>query len=163
MIVDVIKNRRSARIYKPDPVAEKDVLEVIRAAQFAPTAMNKRGIEFLVIKDQETKEAINEILVQQYLKEAPVLLVPVANEKCVLPVQDLSIASDHIFLQASALGLGTVWKNVSPELSEKIKTLLNIPANFHLINIIPLGYSAQELPPHGDEEFFEEKIHVEKW
>ena len=92
MIIESIKKRRSARMYKSINVAEQDIREIIKAAQFAPTAMNKRGIEFIVIKDQNTKDAIHGVLVQQYLKDAPVLIVPVASGNCVLPIQDLSIA-----------------------------------------------------------------------
>ena len=163
MIIESIKNRRSARMYKSITVSDDDIQEIIKAAQFAPTAMNKRGIEFVIVKDQQTKDAIHEVLVQQYLKDAAVLIVPVANSSCVLPVQDLSIASAHIFLQATALELGTVWKNVSPEASVRVKEVLHIPADFQVINVIPVGYSSQELEPHSDEEFSQEKIHQEKW
>lgn len=163
MIINSIKRRRSFRAYKSDPVSDELVSEIIKAAQFAPTAYDKRAIEFIVIRNQATKDAIFEIVEQEYVKEAPVLIVPVATEEAVLPVQDLSIASAHIFLQAIELGLGSVWKNFNPEREEKVKEILGAPQSFRMINLIPIGFPAEEKSAHGDEEFKVEKIHQEKW
>ena len=163
MIIKEIVKRRSVREYKSDMVSDEKINEVIKAAQFAPTAHNKRAVEFMVIKEQKTKDAIFEIVGQEYIKQAPALIIPIATAQAALPIPDLSIASDHIFLQATALGLGTVWKNVPPEQAEKVKEILGVPADFQMINIIPLGFFAQESAGHSDEEFSQEKIHQEKW
>jgi len=164
MIIKEIKKRRSIRSYKADSVSDEDIKEIIKSAQFAPTANDNRAVEFVIIKDPEIKNTIFSFVDQEYMNSAPVLIVPVIDkEKSVTPVEDLSIASEHIFLQATALGLGTVWKHLSPEWVEKIKTLLDIPENFTMINLIPLGYAEEEMPEHSDEEFILEKIHQEKW
>jgi nitroreductase len=163
MIINSIKKRRSFRTYKVDPVSDELVSEIIKAAQFAPTAMGRKAVEFVVIKNQETKNAIFEVIDQEYIKTAPVLVAPVASDQSVLPVQDLSIASENIFLQAAELGLGSVWKNLMPGWEEKVKEILGVPQNFRMINIIPIGFPAEEKSAHGDEEFKVEKIHQEKW
>lgn len=164
MIIKEIINRRSIRKYKTDSVDEKDILEIIKVAQFAPTAHNNRAVEFMVIKNQKTKNEIFDIVGQEYVKEASVLIILVSDTtKTNCPVRDLSVASENIFLQATALGLGTVWKNVTKEWAAKIKTLLNIPENFLLINIIPIGYPEEIQPSHSESEFDKNKIHYEKW
>ncbi len=163
MIISSIIRRRSFRTYKDSPVSNEAIDEVIKAAQFAPTAHGKRAIEFVVIRDQKIKDAIFAVVDQVYIKEAPVLIVPVASDQATLPVQDLSIASAHIFLQATELGLGSVWKNLTPVWEEKVKEVLGVPQNFRMIDIIPLGFPAEEKPEHSDEEFKIEKIHQERW
>lgn len=163
MIIESIKKRRSFRTYKSDPVPDDFINDVIEAAQFAPVAMGRHSIEFVVIRNQEIKNAIFDVIDQEYIKTAPVLLAPVATDQSVLPVQDLSIASAFMFLQATELGLGSVWKNLTPVWEEKVKKILGVPENFRMINIIPLGYSQEEKPWHSDEEFKVEKIHQEKW
>jgi nitroreductase len=168
MINQAILNRRSVRTYSDQPVSEEIIKEIIKAAQFSPTAMNNRSWEFLVIKGNDQKEKLCNIacslVKQESIKKAPVVLIPVINTKVsVLPVQDLSIASENIFIQVVELGLGSFWKNITPDEAEKIKEAFNIPADFTLINVIPLGYPAQEINPHTDEEFIESKIHSEKW
>lgn len=166
MILKEISNRRSIRKYKADPVPQEYVMEIIKAGQFAPTARNNRALEFVVVKDQGIREKIFGIVGQDFVKEAQVLIVPaIDGEKTICPVQDLSVASENMFLQATALGLGTVWKNLKTELNEeaKIKEMLDIPERYRVINIIPVGFSAENPEPYSDKDFSSEKIHEEKW
>ncbi|OGZ33113.1 MAG: hypothetical protein A2174_01095 [Candidatus Portnoybacteria bacterium RBG_13_41_18] len=165
MILKEILNRRSIRKFKPDAVSEESITEIIKAAQFAPTAKNNKALEFIVVRDQETKNKMFEIIGQDFIKEAPILILPVIEEEnSVAPTQDISLATAQMFLQATSLGLGSVWKNVAKEdWSPRVKALLGIPESFILINLIPIGYPAEIIPPHNDEEFDTKKIHPEKW
>jgi len=166
MLIKEIINRRSVREYKPDAVADELILEIIKAGQFAPNAVNNRSIEFIVIKEQSLKDKLDEILAgkQNYVKTAPVIIVPIIDTVAShLPVQDLAVASENMFLQAASFSLGTVWKNVKAEPAQAIKELLNIPEKFTLVNIIPVGYPLTAPEPHPDSDFSAEKIHYEKF
>ena len=166
MIIKEILNRRSVREYKPDAVHQKYIIEIIKAGQFAPTAGNNRAIEFIVIKNQETKDKIFEIVSQEFVKTASVLIIPASDTtKTNCPIQDLSVASENMFLQATALGLGTVWKALKSEWkeAEKIKKLLGIPKKYAIINIIPVGYPKNKSSPHTNKDFDEKKIHKQRW
>lgn len=163
-MIDEIKNRRSIRQYKSDPVTDENILEIIKAGQFAPESHGNKATEFLVIKDHKTKEKIFEVVGAEFIRQAPVIIIPVIDTtKTQEPIQDLSVISENIFLQATELGLGTVWNNIAPERAEKIRPIINLPANFTFINVIPVGYPAEEIPPHADEDFSQDKIHDEKW
>jgi len=165
MIIKEILNRRSVREYKPDEVKERDIVEVIKAGQFAPTAKHNQAVEFVVIKNQATKDKIAEIGGQDFLKQAPVLIALASDTtKSVCPIQDLSVASENMFLQATALGLGAVWKNLqAKEKATSVKKLLDIPEQYLLINIIPVGYPKEIPEPHTDVDFDIKKIHQEHW
>lgn len=164
MINKEIKNRRSVREYKTRAVFEKYIVEIIKAGQFAPTAKHNQAVEFIVVKKQETKDKIFEIVGQEFVKEAKVLIVPLTDTaKTDFSIQDLSVATENMFLQATALGLGTVWKNLRSEWVEEIKNLLGIPKQFMVINIIPVGYPKTKPEPHSDKDFDSKKIHKEKW
>jgi nitroreductase len=165
-ILNAIIKRRSVREFNNDPVSKEQVEEIIKAAQFAPTAMNNKGVEFLIIENQENKERIYEIAEpkQDFLKTAPILIIPVIDaKKSLLSIQDISVASENMLLQIASMGLGGVWRNISDETAEKIKEELGVSADFKMINIIPVGYPAKDTEDHKDEEFSEEKIHYEKW
>jgi nitroreductase len=166
MIIKEIVQRRSVREFKTTPVPDEIISEIINAAQFAPTARNNHSVEFIIIKKQATKEKIFKLAIpeQKFVKQAPILIVPVTNPaKTNQPVQDLSVASENVFLQATSLGLGSVWKNLKPAVANEIKKILGIPDDYLIINVIPLGYPKETPPPHTDEDFDEEKIHNEKW
>jgi nitroreductase len=141
---------------------------LIKAGQFAPTAYSNKAVEFIVVKDDATREKLCELAVgvQPFVKEAPVLIIPASDtKKSKHAVEDISVATENIWLQATEMGLGTVWKNVESEAEEPIKKLLSIPPYFKVINILPIGYPIKEkiLPPHKDEEFDMDKIHNERW
>ncbi|MFH1401853.1 MAG: nitroreductase family protein [Parcubacteria group bacterium] len=164
MIIKEILNRRSVREYKEDTVPEKFIIEIIKAGQFAPTARNNRAINFLVVREQKTKEGIFDIIGQEFLKKASALIIPAIDKnKSVAPVQDLSIASENMLLQATALGIGGVWRNIRPEFEEQIKRFLSIPQECQVINAISLGYPANKTEPHTDADFDAAKIHKERW
>lgn len=164
MIIKEILNRRAVRSYKADPVPEEYITEIIKAGQFAPTAKNNRAVEFVVVREQKIKEEIFAICGQEFVKEANVLIIPASDtEKSVLPVQDLAVASENMFLQAAALNLGSVWKNLSPEWSEAIKKLLGIPERYKVVNIVPFGFPKENPAPHQEGDFDEKKIHKDKW
>jgi len=164
MILKEILNRRSVREYRSKAISEEDIIEIIKAGQFAPTAKNNKAIDFIIIRNQKTKDKIFEIVGQEFVKEAPVLIVPVSDTtKTNFPIQDLAVATENMFLQATALGLGTVWKNLHPEWLEEIKKLLGIPAKSTAINIIPVAYPQNKPEPHTDRDFDIQKIHKEQW
>lgn len=164
MVIKEILNRRSVKEYKSKEVPQKYIIEIIKAGQFAPTARNNKAVEFVVIRNQKTKDRIFEIVGQEYVKEAAVLIIPVSDTtKTNCLIQDLAVATENMFLQATSLELGTVWKNLQPEWAKKIKKLLRIPANYTAINIIPVGYPTKECEPHTDKNFDNKKIHKEQW
>jgi nitroreductase len=164
MIIKEILSRRSVREYKSDEVSDELITKIIKAGYFSPSARSNHAIEFIVIKNQTTKNSIFDIVGQEFIKEVPVLIIPVTDTtKTDLPIQDLSVVSENMFLQAAALRLGTVWKNLDPIWAEKIKKILDIPENFTIINVIPVGYSKEQLESHQESDFDENKIHKEGW
>ena len=159
-MIQEIKNRRSIRQFKNEPVPDETIKEIIKAAHFAPSGRGIQAWEFFVIKDNLTKKKIAEIGQQEFLARAPVLILPVVDKtKTNLAVQDLALASGYLFLAAQEQGLGTVWKNLNSEQAKMIKKLLEIPENFLAINIIPVGRPAKKIPPHQDKDFDEKIIH----
>lgn len=164
MIIKEIVNRRCIREYKPQEVSKEAVLEIIKAAQFAPTASNNRAVEFIVVKDQIMKDRLFEVIGQEFVKKASALIVLATDTtKTPCPIQDLAAAAENMLLQATALGLGAVWKNVRPEWSDQVKKLLGIPENFLVNVMIPVGYPNESKPFHTEADFDQNKIHDENW
>jgi nitroreductase len=166
MLIEWIQKRRSIRNYKPDPIPDEMIKEIITAGQMAPTANNNQGIEYIIVRDPHLKSIIYQITEprQEFVQSVPVLLIPIIDrEKSNLPKADLSLASQNIFLQATALGLGSIWKNCYAPVAKKILALLNVPDNYVLINIIPIGYAAEEKSPYTADLYNKENIHSEKF
>jgi len=103
-------------------------------------------------------------LEQEFIKKAPVIIVPVCDaKKAPLCRADIAVATAFMMIQAAALGLGTVWKDVNEDQSKKAAKILGLPKNHILINMMPLGYPLNDLPDHTDAEFDPKKIHLENF
>src|SRR3974390_1285755 len=63
--LDLVKKRRSVRSFKPDPLPDEFVEQIIEAARFAPSGANSQPWEFVVIKDKETKDKIAALVAEQ--------------------------------------------------------------------------------------------------
>ena len=58
---DVVKTRRSIRNFKPEPLPEGTVEQILEAARFAMSGANGQPWEFVVVTNKETKDKIAEI------------------------------------------------------------------------------------------------------
>ncbi len=55
-LLDLVKNRRSIRAFTDDPVSDDTVGKIIEAGRWAPSGANSQPWEFIVIRDQATKD-----------------------------------------------------------------------------------------------------------
>lgn len=174
MILPVILERRSVREFAAQEVPEELIQELIRAAQFAPTGMNNRAVEFIVLRSREAKQKLYALLEpkQPFVREAPLVIIPVTDTRkiplsdlnqTIVATADLAIATAFIMAQAVALGLGTVWKHISAETAPAVVKAFGLPPQFTLVNAIPVGYPAKKQSFHQESEFSPAKIHNEQW
>jgi nitroreductase len=57
-VLELLRTRRSIRVFKDKPVERRLVEEIIEAARFAPSAYNSQTTEFIVVQDKERLENI---------------------------------------------------------------------------------------------------------
>jgi nitroreductase len=56
--LNLVKNRRTVRRFKSDPIPDEYVDKIIEAARWAPSGLNQQPWEFVVVKKPELKAAI---------------------------------------------------------------------------------------------------------
>lgn len=79
-IKTAMSERRSIRKYKPDPVPDDMLQELMEAARLAPSGTNHQPWRFIVVKNQGVKEQIQAAAFhQKFLSQAPILLVCCAD------------------------------------------------------------------------------------
>lgn len=160
---DVIKNRRSVRVYKSDPVPEDALNRILAAFQAAPSWANTQPWEIILVSDQAIKEQLQETLSQTNPARSAVVDAPILV--CALGISgrsgfykgqattgrgdwvmfDLGIAAEHLALAAAAEGLGTVHVGLFDH--DKADRILGVPEGHTVIELIPLGYPAAEPRP----------------
>jgi len=142
--VEVIKTRRSIRVYKDKEVEPEKLLACLEAARWAPSAGNGQPWEFLVVTDDETRRKLSGVHpYARFLVKAPAILAFIADptksqRTCSI---DASLAAENFMLAAHAMGLGTCWAGVyDTNLETPIKGVLGIPKELRVLCLISVGY-----------------------
>jgi nitroreductase len=165
---ETILSRRSIRHYTPQAVSEELIEKILRGAMAAPSARNEQSWQFVVIDDRDILDAIPKYHeFSEMLHQAP-LAIAVCGDLREESHQDYwqqncAAATQNILLTAHAHGLGTVWLGIYPnEMRVKqTQTLLNLPKEIIPMNIVAVGYPAEEKSP--SQRYHVSKIHRNKW
>jgi nitroreductase len=152
-VMEAVSKRYSVRRYEDRPVEAEKLERVLEAARLAPSAKNLQEWRFVVVQKAETRQRLIEAANgQSFVGQAPVVIVACAVDAdhvmpCGLPSFsiDVAIAMEHIALQATAEGLGTCWIGAFDEAS--VRKVLDIPGNVRVVDLMPLGYPADEAGP----------------
>lgn len=59
-LLNLVKNTRSIRRFKPDPITEEYIDKIIEIARWAPSGFNQQPWEFVVVRKPELREKIAE-------------------------------------------------------------------------------------------------------
>ena len=163
-----IFSRRSVRIYTPKPVPRDMVIDIARAAMYAPSAGNERPWHFIVLTDRALLDEIPKFHpYAAMLKHASTALLVCGDTSLEKHkgywVLDCAAATQTILLAAHAKGLGAVWCGVYPteDRVENLRKLLHLPEHIVPFSLIPLGFPAEEKKPM--ERFDESRIHENRW
>jgi nitroreductase len=169
-LTEAIRTRRSIRAYKPTPVPEDALKEVLNAARLAPSADNAQPWKMVVVRDEQLKlmlaAASNG---QKFIAQAPIVIVacgipgeafPTVGGYMSSEIIDVSIALDHLTLAAHDRGLGTCWVAWFKE--DKVKSLLGVPEDVKVVALTPLGYP-DETPERTPRKNLEELVSFDRY
>ena len=67
-VLETIRQRRTVRSYQPTPVPDEELLAILDAARYAPTAGNQQPWRFLVIRDRDKLERLKGQALEWYLE-----------------------------------------------------------------------------------------------
>ena len=61
-LLELVKQRKSSKRFKADPVPRETVEKIIEVARFSPSAANAQPWEFVIVEDTATKKRISKEL-----------------------------------------------------------------------------------------------------
>jgi nitroreductase len=163
-MLKTINTRRSVRKFKPIPVSDKDIHDLLEAAMNAPSANNEQAWQFMVMSGKVLDDFLS--INGNTPKSAPVAILVCqdfsAEKAKGYSVQDCAAATQNILLAAHAKGLSSVWTTVFPNNVKAIQSLLNIPGSVQPFSCVPVGYSA-EGEKNISSRFNKKKVHFQAW
>jgi nitroreductase/ketosteroid isomerase-like protein len=168
-LLNIIRNRRTVRKFKPDAVPEEHIRKILDAARYAPTAGNQQPWRFLVIRDRAKLDRLGEEALDWYaeayfqshqvneadLKEAKAALQEVLRDVLSAPVyvavlvESASQYPEYVgydgalaagYLMIAARSLGYGTGFFTTFFpGEKMREFFGIPECYRLICFTPIG------------------------
>jgi len=149
-----------------------NIVTIMQAGKYAPSAGNLQNWKFIVVKNDDKRQAISKACLQQeWMELAPIFIVVVAEpEKMeryygtrgarLYTIQGCAAAIENMLLTAHSLGLGSCWIGAFDE--DEIWRILNLPEEKSVQAVIPIGYADEtsESPPKYR---IEHMMFFEKW
>jgi nitroreductase len=164
----LITERYSVRAYKPDPVEDDKLQQVLDAARLAPTAANRQPFQLIVIHTAGRKEELGRIYGQDWFVQPPLVI-----GICAVPGRawarqdgknyadvDATIVMDYLILAATDVGLGACWVGAfDPDAARQV---LGLPDDAEPLAFTPLGYPADRPRPKKRRPLTE-LVRYERW
>lgn len=158
--ITIAKQRCSVRKYTSQKVETEKLDRILEAAHVAPTAANLQPVRLIVV---QSDDGLSKLGKAANIYGAPLAIIVCAdhNKAWVRPFDqkqtgdiDASILTDHMMLQATELGLGSVW--ICYFKPDVVRSEFGLPVNMEPINILAIGYSDTE--PGDTERFSHERL-----
>ena len=78
-LLAAMKARRAIRKFKPDPIPDDYLRELLEAARLAPSGSNLQPWRFIILKSEEARAKLREATPMPFVAEAPVVIVCCAD------------------------------------------------------------------------------------
>ncbi|MEV5025523.1 nitroreductase family protein [Paenibacillus sp. LPE1-1-1.1] len=164
-MADLIKDRRTVRLFKDEPVEREKIIELLNVAVWAPNHLNRQPWRFMLFMG-DGRTAFAEAMVQtysaddrekygkqkyEYLANVPAHLVIVQLEDSRFKEREEDYAAVCCLIQNFQLaaweqGLGVVWKTNNYNNNPKFRATFGVLPGEKIVGVLHVGY-AKAVPP----------------
>ena len=154
--LDAMLARRSIRRFTGQDVSLEDEEKLIDAAFAAPSANNARSWHFVFVRDPATRAKLKSMHEWTWMLDKTPLVVAVLGNDEDNPwwIEDCAAATENILLEATALGLGSVWCGMREDPDAVVGyeraccELLGAPPDeWRAVALIAVGHPGEQKPP----------------
>ena len=148
-MLSLSERRYSVRSFTEQAVPDDLLNYVLEVARLAPSAVNFQPWSFIVVRDAALLERLAAVYSREWFRSAPACIVVCGHHQeswhrrsdgkdhCDI---DVAIATEHICLAATEVGLGTCW--VCNFDAGACREVLGLPDEVEPIVLLPIGYPA---------------------
>ncbi|MBQ7314833.1 MAG: nitroreductase family protein [Clostridia bacterium] len=152
--LDLAKERYSVRRFKPDPIPDDILAQILEAARVAPSAKNTRPHKIYVLQSEQALAKVRALTPCAF--DAPCVLVVGFDTERECKTErlggrrfgetDVAIAMTHMMLCAWDLGIGSCYVGwFDPA---QLREAFGIPSTVEVCALLPLGYAADDVVPN---------------
>lgn len=159
-LLQAMKSRRSIRQFKDKKVEKEKIKKILEAGRYAPTAKNRQGISYMVLrKDLKKTEKLAVSAVRRIKKEANPFIKAFRRRNieddfffkggaaAILVVSDSpvdgALASSYMELMAESLGLGVLYSGffvAAIKLCKKVRKAVGLKKKDNVVTCLVIGY-----------------------
>ncbi len=164
--IDAIQKRTSYRgKYKEIDIPKEHLKIILEAGLSAPSGCNKQSTSLIAVDDKNLVCQIKSVLNPPIAETAPAFIcvltqkIVAYRDRC-FNIQDYSAAIENMLLAIVALGYQSCWYEGhitdTDEIGKKIAAILNVPKDYDLVCLLPIGIADDEIK-HAKKKQFEER------
>ena len=165
--------RRSIRKFTEQTLNPEDVQLLLQAGLIAPKGKNQKNLHFIAVEDKEVLQTLSKSKKGGSELIAGCALAIVVGADPLLSdvwIENASIASTFIQLQAEDLGLGSCWVQIrgrqTPDgydSEDYVRSVIEAPMQLQILSIVAIGYKKEEKTPQDLESLEWENVHINKF
>lgn len=155
--LNVLRERRSIRKYKPEQITDEELNTVLEAGTYAPSGKNRQIALIVAVQNAEDLAVLRKLNAEIWEKNAdpyygaPTILLVLSDPSVHTCVEDGCAVITYLLTAAHAAGLGACWINRERQMFERPegKALLKkwgIPEHYVGVAGCSLGYIDGENP-----------------
>ena len=162
--IDQILSRRSIRRFKDEAVSEEVLSNILEAGRLAPSATNNQSWYFVVVRDDNGKDACDYQGFNRWVMDASFIIVgfyrtsEVIIEK--LSLMDVTIALQNMVVAGWVQGVASCWMGAFDEI--KLRSVLELPSDAKVVGAIAFGI-ADKIPKPLPKKQLDQIVHYDKW
>ena len=167
---EIATRRKTARIFRTDPVGHDDIKYILETARQAPSGSNKQPWRFIIVTDSDQKQSVREASERGelafyesinperkkwynskglspsklLLTQAPVLIIVLGDTRAPNYKPSVWVSIAYATLAIEEKGLATVTYTPSDPLL--VTEAVGAPEGFLVEAILPIGYSGDPKP-----------------
>ena len=162
--ITLMKSHTSVRRFKEEAIPQEDLNEILSAAQMASSWKNFQSYSVILVRSQEKKDALFELVPQEAIRQSAAFLLfvgdlnraekgarlhtdtfqPQGVEGLLITSVDAALAGQNTLLAAESLGYGGVIIGLVRYKSVEVAELFNLPDYTYPVFGIALGVPNQK-------------------
>ena len=158
-----IKNRRSVRRYRQDPIPEEVIRDILDCGRLAPSANNKQPWLLGAVTDPVLLRELADLVENaRFIHQSTVCFSVFTRAEEAFYLEDGCAAAMNIVYACEAHGVATCWvAGAGQDFVGEVGELLGVPGEYSLVALIAAGYPDQV--PESNKKQLDEVMFLDRY